>query len=157
VRMKFERGELGYTWFDINGSRRSSDDSGPRLPKGSWHGSRLRIDPEANAVKPGYDLNWADRPGDLSILRMFHVKVVPAARLLDDKPQKRHAPKGERAIAVLKYLYPLADGRPSREDVPDPELEIAYNDECKRRGIDEKYRVKKSQLLRLAGRKDQEK
>jgi hypothetical protein len=67
-------------------------------------------------------------------------------------PQKRHAPKSGPAIAVLKHLYP-PDGRPSRQAVPDSDLERAYHDECDRRGIHKNDRVGKTQLLRCVGRK----
>jgi hypothetical protein len=67
-------------------------------------------------------------------------------------PQKRHAPKSEPAIAVLKEEFP-PDGRPSRLDVPDAELERRYHAACDRRGIHKNDRVKKSQLLRCTGRK----
>src|SRR5262245_28782786 len=64
-------------------------------------------------------------------------------------PQKRHAPKSGRATAVLKDIYP-PDGCPSREAVPDSELERAYHAECDLRGIHKNDRVGKTQLLRCA-------
>ena len=36
VRAKLDRGELRYTWIDINGNARASDDGGPQPPKGWW-------------------------------------------------------------------------------------------------------------------------
>jgi hypothetical protein len=75
-----------------------------------------------------------------------------AARLKNLKPQIRHRPKSAPAMAVLKDIFP-PDGRPSREDVPDSELERAYNQECDRRGIHKNDRVKKTQLLRCTNRK----
>ena len=36
ARAKLDRGELRYTWIDINGNARASDDGGPQPPKGWW-------------------------------------------------------------------------------------------------------------------------
>jgi hypothetical protein len=70
----------------------------------------------------------------------------------DRPPRKRHKPKSEAAIAVLKHVFP-PDGKPARSAVSDYELERAYHEECARRGIHENDRVKHTQLLRCAGRK----
>ena len=36
VRAQLDRGELRYTWTEINGNKRASDDGGPVPPKGWW-------------------------------------------------------------------------------------------------------------------------
>jgi hypothetical protein len=81
-------------------------------------------------------------------MRVFH----PRAAADRSAPQKRHAPKSEPAIAVLKDIFP-PDGCPSRLAVPDSELHLKYHEECDRRAIPKKYRVSPTQLLRCVGRK----
>jgi hypothetical protein len=70
----------------------------------------------------------------------------------DRPPRKRHSPKSERAIAVLKDIFP-PDGRPARSAVSDSQLERKYHEACDRLDISERDRVGHTQLLRCAGRK----
>jgi len=103
---------------------------------------------------------WGDEPYAERLYRIPRPSVAeqPKPGPLRDKPpelppQKRYAPKSETAIAVLKGIFPQEDGRPSRQAVSDAELERKYHAECDRRGIHNNDRVKKTQLLRCAGRK----
>ena len=52
-------------------------------------------------------------------------------------------PGSDPAIALLKYIYPQDDGRPSRQTAPNSELKSEYHDECERLGIPQSDRVKK--------------
>ena len=137
VRTKLDRGELRYSWTDSDGRSRASDDGGPQPPKGWWLRPFTKIDRERREV-------WENT--------MFFVNVYPVTPADKSAPQKRHAPKSELAIAVLKDIYP-PDGCPSRQAVPDSELERAYHKACDRRDIHKNDRVKHTQLLRCAGRK----
>ena len=139
VRTKLDRGELRYTWTDTDGNARASDDGGPQPPKGWW-------------LRPLTTIDRERREGVPCGTTMFFVKVYPVTPANKSAPQKRHAPKSELAIAVLKDIYP-PDGCPSRQAVPDSELERAYHKECDRRDIHKNDRVKHTQLLRCAGRK----
>jgi len=71
----------------------------------------------------------------------------------ESRKRRRHRPKSDPAIVILQHVYPSDDGKPSRNEVSDFELEKAYHDECDRRGISKKARAGRTQLLRCAGRK----
>jgi hypothetical protein len=140
VRAKLDRDELRYTWTDADGNVRASDDGGLRPPKDWWTANSTTIDRGRREV-------WGNAVVVPTFLTMFFVNVYPVTPADKSAPQKRHAPKSESAIAVLKDIYP-PDGCPSRQAVPDSELERAYHKECDRRDIHKNDRVKHTQLLR---------
>ena len=71
----------------------------------------------------------------------------------ESRKQRRHRPKSDPAIDILQHIYRSHNGKPSRNEVSDFELEKAYQDECEKRGIPKAARAKRTQLLRCAGRK----
>ena len=90
---------------------------------------------------------------ELRVPRLAADKPAPPDKPDKPAPQERHAPRSTPAIALLKHIYPLDDGRPSKEKVPNSKLKSDYHDECKRRGISQKDRLSDSQLLRCVDRK----
>jgi hypothetical protein len=116
VRMKLERGELRYTWFEVDGIERSSDD-GPRRPAGWW--LRCMIDREEHSVKPGYDtsLRWVSGPDyDSSVYvgQMYRVKVFPAVTAADTPAESNTKepprPKFQLVLEILADIEGLPSG-----------------------------------------------
>jgi hypothetical protein len=64
----------------------------------------------------------------------------------------RHTDRGEIADRFLKTNYP-PDGKPTRNDATDFEIERDYHKQCDELGIDRAQRLGHSQLLRRAGRR----
>ena len=72
---------------------------------------------------------WGNAVVVPTFLRMFFVNVYPVTPADKSAPQKRHAPKSELAIAVLKDIYPpdrlSVPTRPSR--IPSSSAHITQN------------------------------
>ena len=74
VRAKLDRGELRYTWIDVNGNARASDDGGPQPPKGWWL-RHIRPRSIASGVRCGGMPLWF-RPSS----RCFSSRCTPRSR-----------------------------------------------------------------------------
>jgi hypothetical protein len=88
VRAQLDREELPYTWIDINGNARASDDGGPQPPKGWWPRPEFTvIDYEQRSVRGNAQIPPTFPP-------MFFVKVFPvvAVEHLTRKAPRRGRP-----------------------------------------------------------------
>jgi hypothetical protein len=103
VRAKLDRGELRYTWIDINGNARASDDGGPLPPKGWWLWNTTTIDREQRSVRGNAQFG--------PTFPMFFVRAFPAVTPADT-PSKAKGRPGIKFGLVLDILadFKLASG-----------------------------------------------
>jgi hypothetical protein len=100
VRAKLDRGELRYTWTDIDGNARASDDGGLLPPRGWW--SRpifTTIDRETHEVRGNAQFRPTFPP-------MYFVRVFPpvAAANPPPEPKIRRRKRPEKFGLVLEIL-----------------------------------------------------
>ena len=134
VRGKLDRGELPYTWTDVNGHRRASDDGGPQPPKGWWPRPEFTtINRETGEVR-GNALVGPHFPP------MYFVKVCPPAAVTNaeepgaDRDLGGHSPVVDWEM-VDQEVYYLMDyhGEFSADDPEwntQAQLEKAISDYC---------------------------
>jgi hypothetical protein len=126
VRAKLDRGELRYTWTDINGNERASDDGGELPPKGWWTRPEFtKIDYERHSV-------WGYAHIPPSFPPMYFVKVYPAVTPADTpvKPKRRSTTKFQLVLDILADIDER-EGLPS--DLAPAEVERKVLPEFRRR------------------------
>jgi hypothetical protein len=97
VRGQLDRGELRYTWTDIDGNARASDDGGPVPPKGWWPRPEFTwINRETSEVR-GHALFPPRFPP------MFFVRVFPETAP-KAKPKGRDAVKANLVWEILAAI-----------------------------------------------------
>jgi len=93
VRGQLDRGELPYTWTDINNNARASDDGGEQPPKGWWPRPEFTVIDEQSSVRGNAQIPPTFPP-------MFFVRVFPAIAP-KTKARGRPADKFDLVLDIL--------------------------------------------------------